>query len=208
MNKQYQLVINKLESSIQTLSQRCELTDKNNQNNPDHALIKDNFFFNKQLFNTDSDLYLDYAIEIQTSIKRLERFLKANQSQYIITAIERIESQIQALTAVQEANGVLHNEAKIRIETAKTVKAKRYRAAAQNIIKPTQELYKSLSEHHEFERRLLEMLKEKENALKNAPHNTSIDFSKAILTLHQRLGRCRQAISKIEKNIETAERRN
>ena len=75
---------------------------------------------------------------------------------------------------------------------------------AKKIMTSSHELYKKLSEYHEFERRLVAMLNEK-NLQINKTNNTQ-QHTQDILTLHQRLGRCRQAISKVEREIEINEK--
>ena len=54
----------------------------------------------------------------------------------------------------------------------------------------------------EFERRLLAMVHEREQQRQQATNKQSERLSEEILALHQRLGRCRQAISKLEREIE------
>ncbi len=77
-------------------------------------------------------------------------------------------------------------------------------------MQPTQALYQKLSEHHEFERRLALMIAEREQQRGNtkdySQRNEQLKLE--ILALHKRLGKCRQAISVIERDIELAEKRN
>ena len=69
------------------------------------------------------------------------------------------------------------------------------------------QLYQKLTEHHEFERRLMDMLSEKERQRLESKKHESEKLSVEVLTLHQRLGRCRKAISAIQREIELAEKR-
>ena len=50
------------------------------------------------------------------------------------------------------------------------------------------------------------MLNERELLRKSASPAKAKKLSDEVLALHQRLGRCRQAISKIERQIEVAEK--
>ena len=69
------------------------------------------------------------------------------------------------------------------------------------------QLYQKLTEHHEFERRLMDMVAEREAMRAKCKKHESEKLSIEVLTLHQRLGRCRRAISTIERDIEQVEKR-
>ena len=68
------------------------------------------------------------------------------------------------------------------------------------------ELYKELSDHHEFERRLNEMVSIRRLQLDKANSEQASKINLEILALHGRLGRCRKAISAIEDKIQRAEK--
>ena len=94
----------------------------------------------------------------------------------------------------------MHNEAKLRQEKLKKIK---YKNMAKKVMLSSHQLYSKLSEYQEFERRLTDMLNQKniEIQTKNNPK-----YAEEALVLHQRLGRCRQAISKVEREIELSEK--
>ena len=118
---------------------------------------------------------------------------------------------IQANETMHQAAQASFNARKnIRIKSAKATHQKQtyiYNKMAKSVLLSSHQLYQQLTEHHEFERRLNDMLIEKEQQrLKCKPHESE-KLSLDVLTLHQRLGRCRKAISTIERDIELTEKR-
>ena len=67
--------------------------------------------------------------------------------------------------------------------------------------KPISDLYHDLAQHQEWERRLMEMVRDKQYALDSAPAFQKQVAQTALLTVEQRLKRCQDAKAKIEKQI-------
>jgi primosomal replication protein N'' len=70
------------------------------------------------------------------------------------------------------------------------------------------ELYQNLAQHHEFERRLNDMVFERQAQMNIAKGEAATQRQKEVLALHQRLGKCRKAITAIEEQIAFKEGRN
>jgi primosomal replication protein N'' len=129
--------------------------------------------------------------------------------------LEHLEQQISAISNALHANSTIHQAAKlsldankkIRIKKAKAKQVNKYRDLAKTLVLNSHQLYQKLTEHHEFERRLMDMLMEKERQRLKCKKHESEKLSYEVLTLHQRLGRCRKAISIIERDIELTEKR-
>jgi primosomal replication protein N'' len=68
------------------------------------------------------------------------------------------------------------------------------------------ELYQELSQNHEFERRLQEMIDIRKQQLSSANSTQASKLNQEILVLHARLGRCRKAISATEDKIQQVEK--
>jgi len=99
---------------------------------------------------------------------------------------------------------------KIRANTAKKNQTKlnaQYNNVAKAVLLSSHQLYQKLNEHHEFERRLMDMVQTRQQELTQCRASQSTKLSQEVLALHQRLGRCRKAISAIEREIELAEKR-
>ncbi|WDD97592.1 primosomal replication protein PriC [Thalassomonas actiniarum] len=205
-----QNAITRLSAVIQALAEQATATDKHNSTLKSHRLIENNALFSNSLFLSQSDKYLPYALEINRRISELERLMRSGNKMLFTALLENIEQQIQALVNALGANDALHQNANLRLNArAKHYKKSRYQQAAQKMLQPSHQLHQKLAEHHEFERRLLAMITDREQ-LRDNSHNQSQNNQKLtaeVLALHQRLGRCRQAISTIERDIEFAEKR-
>ena len=164
---------------------------------------RDKDIFSEALFATNSDKIYDYVNEIQVKTIELSRLLRNGKIELSQSRLQNIEQQITAIMNAIRSNKSIHQEAQYRLTA---INARRYKKAAKELFKSSQALYQQLSEHHEFERRLLAMLSERELLRVNATSSKANKISSEVLALHQRLGRCRQAISKIERQIEVSEK--
>lgn len=200
--------LSKINSALEHLSSKAKSTDQHNTGLKSHKLVKEHLLFNEKLFTSQSDKYIDYVAEIKQNTKRLFTLFEDQKLVLSQNLLERIEEQISSLVNALNANSFMHTEALNHDKHIKEVKKMRYQKLTKTIIESSQVLYKSLSEHNEFERRLMDMLSNKERELSVCTTFNAPAISQEILVLHQRLGRCRQAISKIERSIEMQEKRN
>ncbi len=196
--------LQKIDHIIDELSQTASLLDNSNSKLKAHKLLKDTPLFSIDLFSTYSDLFSDYVEEIKSNSAQLKRLMKTKNIALIEYQIESLEKKISSLLNAFNSNQSIHNEAQHRLNAYKSRKLKK---TAQAIIQPSKNLYQTLAETHEFERRLIQMLSDKENERNMAAARKLPKLSSEVLVLHQRLGRCRQAISKIENDIVNLEKR-
>ncbi|WP_448568738.1 primosomal replication protein PriC [Thalassotalea ganghwensis] len=196
--------LTKLSQITLALHQQAQQLDTYLAKDKAYQWRKEHDLFAEGLFSTHSEKLVDYVEEIQAGIIKLTHLLKLNKSDIAHHQLTRIERQIAAVINTVEAKNNLNKTESIR---RNTVNAKKYQQAARQLFQPIQDLYKKLSEILEFERRLIEMLKEKESLLNTAPPSQKEQAANAVLIMHQRLGRCRQAISKLERQIEQQEKR-
>jgi len=200
--------INRLLTIVQQIRQQAKSTDANNAKHKAHKLIENNPLFSISLFSTDSDCFQSYVDEVEKKIHSLSRLVHAEHNELAAMALEKIELQIQAIMTALNANKTMHDDAQVHLQAKiSSIKARQFKKAVQNVIQTSQELYQKLSQHNEFERRLMNMLSEQESILSNCKDNQRQDLSQKVLVIHQRLGRCRKAISLIERDIEFAEKR-
>lgn len=193
-----QLAIKKIQSILQTLAQQAADIDEKNKHAKSHKIIQDNDIFAEALFSTHSDLFVPYVKEVQNRTLELARLLHAQKNTLAHNRILQIEQQISALRTALNSNGTIHKEAAQRLTA---IKARRYKKAAQAVMQSSHNLHNKLEETIEFERRLLNMIEERELQRQQSTTAKSNRLSEEILALHQRLGRCRQAISKLERDI-------
>jgi primosomal replication protein N'' len=198
-----QLSLDRITAVLDNLAEKAKTIDLENEQTKSHYLLKDKDIFSEALFATNSDKIYDYVNEIQVKTIELSRLLRNGKIELSQSRLQNIEQQITAIMNAIRSNKSIHQEAQYRLTA---INARRYKKAAKELFKSSQALYQQLSEHHEFERRLLAMLSERELLRVNATSSKANKISSEVLALHQRLGRCRQAISKIERQIEVSEK--
>lgn len=196
--------ISKIEVVLNALYSQAEAIDTRNKSNKAYKLRKDSHLFAETLFSTNSELLVPYVEEVQQKCNELKRLLEQNKNALSQHRLILIEQQISSVITAIEANSSINKADNI---TLSANKQRNYKKAAQSLFQPIQSLYAKLSETIEFERRLLVILEEKQQLLKLATPKASAQASNDVLIVHQRLGRCRQAISKIERQIEMQEKR-
>ncbi len=155
--------------------------------------------FDDHIFTSKSLLLSDYLEEVEENLSRLPEPEKRRSYQF---AIEKIDQQLTAIIRMLKSTSVWQKE-------SNTLRTKpKYQRAVQQIMQSSQELYHELSQNHEFERRLLEMIEVRQSQIASAPHQQAAAINKEILALHARLGRCRKAISATEEKIQRLEKRS
>jgi primosomal replication protein N'' len=198
-----QLPLDRITAVLDDLTEQAKIIDAENQQTKSHYLLKDKDIFSEALFATNSDKIQPYVEEVRGKTIELSRLLLNGKKELSQNRLQCIEQQISAILNAIRSNKGIHQEAQYRLTA---INARRYKKAAKQLFKSSQALYQQLSEHHEFERRLLAMLNERELLRKSTTPSKAKKLSEEVLALHQRLGRCRQAISKIERQIEVAEK--
>ncbi|ASP46869.1 primosomal replication protein PriC [Cognaticolwellia beringensis] len=198
-----QSAINKIHAILDQLDEQAKQVDQQNKLSKSHKIIQENDIFSEKLFNTHSDLFHPYIAEVKSKTNELSRLLIANKNALAYSRLLIIEQQISALRNALNANGALHKEPEQRLVA---MKARRYKKAAQAVMQSSHNLHKKLNETFEFERRLLEMIHARERQNNNITAKQSKQLTDEVLALHQRLGRCRQAISKLEREIAQSEK--
>ena len=158
--------------------------------------------FSEYVFHSKSEFFSPYVNEIEHNINELKLLLAANKKALSFELLSQIEKQIVCLNTALTSPDILKKYKQAKQEHSKKLYNKHL---VKKVISSSAQLYQELADNHEFERRLMEMLKLKEQELANSQLADNQMISAAVLTLHQRLGRCRQAISKVERQIELLE---
>jgi len=197
------LSLERIYTVLDDLSQQAKLVDDENQRTKSHYLLQDKNVFSESLFATNSDKIQHYVAEIREKTVELSRLLVNGRKELSHSRLQSIEQQISAVINALRSNKGIHQEAQYRLNA---INSRRYKKAAKELFQSSQALYQQLSEHHEFERRLQVMLQEREQLRQAASPSKINKIAAEVLALHQRLGRCRQAISKIERQIELSEK--
>jgi primosomal replication protein N'' len=223
-NNRPEIAISRLSTLIDHLSVQAKQTDQLNSKLKSHRLIENNDLFSLHLFTTESDKISLYVEEVKNRLKEFSRLYRisgdnANKAEFAKSSLMQIEQQISALMNAIQANPAMHQAAQVSSDTRKKIRMKsaqaaelkqneKYNEMTKSVLLSSHQLYQQLSEHHEFERRLSYMITEREQQRIRSKSANTDKLSQEVLALHQRLGRCRKAISSIERNIEQAEKNN
>lgn len=199
-----QLLIDKISKVLVSLLEQAKAIDEFNAQSKAYRIRKEQLIFSESLFTCNSSYLAHYVLETQAKTNELKTLLENNKSQYTFERLQRIERQIEAIINAIKAN---ETQNKSSVQQLEAIKRRKYKRATQALIQPTQSLYQQLSETLEFERRLQAMLDEKQLEFNLASSQLKSKKTDELLVLHQRLGRCRQAISKLERQIEMSEKR-
>lgn len=167
-------------------------------------------WFDSELFQCHSPQLLDYVQEAMQLLQRLQQPLRGSGELLIIQQqnqqrlAEKLSAQMQALGQAFACLDVRQREKtkwrQPKSATQKPTTPQRQRAGQllAELGGSHQALYQKLSETHEFERRLLDLI--------NAAAREQQDPARQ-LALHARLGRCRKAISQLEAEIQWLEQK-
>jgi len=148
--------------------------------------------FDERLFHCRARLLLPCVEEAKATYQSIEREqasgrLTATRAEYLS---EQLLAQMAAIQREISTVTVRSNEIK----------------HSSHFRKPINQLYQELAQHNEWERRLKEMVLEKQRELDKAPAFLQQEAQKALMTTEQRLLRCQQAKHKLENQITYRER--
>ena len=206
--------ISRLKSLLEQLSSQASQIDKMNKHSKSHRLIENNDIFFEHLFSTRSDLFYPYIEEIKIKLQTLERLVDNKNRDLSKLSLENIEAQISAMVNALHSNKTRHQAASLSVKAnGDAIKSRnqafqktKYQQMAKTVMLTSHQLYDKLKEHHEFERRLMDMVALREQERASCKTSDANKLGLEVLALHQRLGRCRKAISSIELEIERAEK--
>ncbi len=189
-------VVARLQAHIVNLKRDAITFDNAKWFDKNPYMKKQYHLFDSHLFASKSLALADYVDEALETLANLPDPSARHRYQH---GVERVSSQIEAIIRVLRATDVWAKE-------QKNTPKKRYQKVVQAVTRSSHELYQELSKNQEFERRLLDMISERKNALINAKGDEASQINREILALHARLGRCRKAISAVEDKIQLAEK--
>ncbi|QTH72939.1 primosomal replication protein [Pseudoalteromonas xiamenensis] len=192
--------VDKLTWHVENLVSQAEEFDKAKWFDKNRYIQSQPSLFSNRLFVSKSLKLRDYVDEIVQSLASLPPETHRHAYQFAIT---KIGEQIEAVIKVLKSTPVWAKENK-----PSTQKQQQYRKAVTRIMQSSHELYQELSQNHEFERRLMDMIEERKRLLDDASKTDVEKLNKEIFALHMRLGRCRKAIAATEEKILFAEKQS
>ena len=201
--------INRLTSIIHELDHQAKQLDVENSQQKVLKQLSDNPLFSSNLFYFQGDRLSGYTQELLKRTKEIQKHLACNNNLVAHQLITNIEQQISALLNAFGANNIRVKSAafeqKQRQHWYNKQDNNKYQQAVAAVIEPIQSLYQKLSEYHGYEQRLAAMIADREQ-IRTQSGSSNTQVSQEILALHQRLGRCRRAISQVEQQIALAEK--
>ncbi|TLU64856.1 hypothetical protein FE810_10390 [Thalassotalea litorea] len=198
--------IKRLHQLLEHLVEDAKLADDRNKGRKSHYYLKRQALFDDRLFNRSYDNYSDYLPGIKTKLDHLQTLLDNNQQELGFNLLEQLQHQISSLITAIKANESRHQDTDYRMQRRQRLSTKHVKKVTQTLMQPTQELYQKLAEYQGFEKRLQQMLFDEQDKLNRATKQDTALQDK-VLALHQRLGRCRQAIARLETDIEKHQKR-
>jgi primosomal replication protein N'' len=198
-------LIDKIREQLYALYEQTRSIDERN------AKIKSKHFkyrdhFNQRLFRCESTALMDYVREVDDNFTQLLRLAQDDKTQLNLRG-EQLTEQLTALTQVVRGNEVAVKEHRYQ-QTSNKKRFAQYKKTAQHFMANSHELHQELAQNHEFERRLNEMIFERQARMNQVDDFEANQLQKEILALHQRLGKCRRAITKVEEQIQLVDSKN
>ncbi|TRX57238.1 primosomal replication protein PriC [Thalassomonas sp. M1454] len=202
--------LNRLESLLEQLAVDAKRVDAENKQQKSHYYLQDKPVFDEKLFPIVSANFIAYVKYAQERVQHLKKLLASNHNEFSDALMTQLEEQILSLITALKSNSSRHHDSEYQLNRRKRLSAQKqakvYQKAVKSITMPSHQLHAKLAETHGFERRLEEMLRIKQEQLQSSKNQDTNVLQMEVLTLHQRLGRCRKAISDIEKQIEMSEK--
>ncbi len=163
--------------------------------------------FNSSSFHTQSEEIIDYIKELKQNVTRLRTVKDQTHADYLT---QKITNQFQCLKNLFNSTNLSNKyRSQTRHQNRQQNSLKqRVQNLATNVTQNSQSLYEELSKLHEYERRLLDMVTEKQQLLNSSNAQNNNELRQQVLLTQQRLGRCRQAISGIEEKIQKLDTRD
>ncbi|MDR0218835.1 MAG: primosomal replication protein [Enterobacteriaceae bacterium] len=144
--------------------------------------------FDQALFHHHSNKLSGYLQEINQNMAQLKSCVRDNRTVQVQFLSERLVMQIEALKRELSTQPLRRQEDKFGRQSQE------------------RDLYQRLSEHQDYERRLVAMVDDRELQLnQQITLENKYKLQKEIAALAGRLARCRQALMRIEKAIEKQE---
>ncbi|WP_371377280.1 primosomal replication protein PriC [Thalassotalea aquiviva] len=204
--------LERLEQLLLQLNDDAKTVDQENKQKKSHYYLQQDSLFDQKLFPIVSSNYADYVQYTLKQLTQLKRLEQSNKTILESSLLETLDQQISSLITAIKSNSARHHDSdyrlqrRYRLQAQKQVQQNKYQHIAKGLMKGSHQLHAKLAETRGFEKRLMQMLFDKETELNQCKANQQSELQQQVLILHQRLGRCRKAISQLERELELAEK--
>lgn len=206
----------RLKSILDQLEIDANAVDQANKQRKSHYYLQDQAMFDQKLFPIVSSSYYAYVQYTQKRLVHLQKLLSTKRMAFCAALMTELEEQISALITAIKSNNNRYHDSEYRLERRNRLKKQKIQATtkqtanhqkqAEAVLVSLQQLYTKLAEFKGFEYRLQDMLQLKQLELAKTKQHDTTSMQQEILTLQQRLERCRKAISDVEKQIKDSEK--
>ena len=142
--------------------------------------------FDRQLFQSHGTRLRDYLSEVEQNFQALRHLVEEDRAERVAFMTERLVAQIGALQR-EISTQALRRQEKTPVAIAS-------------------DLYQKLAEHQDYERRLNLMIQDRESQLDRAVAlSAQQQLQREVAALEGRLARCRQALVRLERQVEKRE---
>ena len=142
--------------------------------------------FDRQLFQSHGTRLRDYLSEVEQNFQALRHLVEEDRAERVAFMTERLVAQIGALQR-EISTQALRRQEKTPVAIAS-------------------DLYQKLAEHQDYERRLNLMIQDRESQLDRAVTlSAQQQLQREVAALEGRLARCRQALVRLERQVEKRE---
>ena len=210
-------LINKFRSQLQALEQEVLQHDKKLRSEQ-QKLIQDLERFNHELFIQHGAKLQPCIQQLAKNINDIEKQLTLNMPiETIQYSCERYQNRFTAVKRALSSTGVNIKDARQQKASKKAFWANRqnnqhqssgFEWIASSVMQNSHQLYDELNKHLNWATRIEQKIAELELNLEKANSRNKITLQNDILSMHRRLGKCRQAITYIEERIQLFERPN
>ncbi|MBS4432202.1 primosomal replication protein PriC [Pectobacterium punjabense] len=170
---------------LQALEQQINSLSKELEPLADKAVPQSRF--DRQLFSSYGTRLRDYRAEVEQNLHTIKQLVAEQRTDRVAFLAEKLVSQIAALQ---------------RELATQSLRRQEQRTTPQ----PDEDVYHKLAEHQDYERRLLSMIQDRESLLiTQTLFSEQQRLQKELAALEGRLARCRQALARLERQIERRE---
>ena len=172
--------------------------------------------FNSELFLQVGGQLQPCIEQLAKNIAQLEQLLKAKRSPYtIVSSCEKIQDRFSALRRALSTTSINVKSIEQQKRSRRAYAIKRGNKAhaesgfswiASNVMQNSHQLYEELNKHLNWAKIIEQKIQNLQSSLENCHSADKIKLQHEILSLHSRLGKCRQATSYIEDRIQLFER--
>ncbi|ABV87978.1 primosomal replication protein [Shewanella pealeana] len=172
--------------------------------------------FNNELFIQVGGQLQPCIDQLSKNIAQLEQLLRAKRSPYtIVSSCEKIQDRFSALKRALATTSINVKSIEQQKRSRRAYAIKRgikshnesgFNWIASNVMQNSHQLYEELNKHLNWAKIIEQKIENLQSSLENCHSADKIKLQNEILTLHSRLGKCRQATSYIEDRIQLFER--